>query len=311
MYLLTPRKRLRKHEGLNLTWKSQPTQYFPMVSQMQIPIPHLPSYFLSSSSVPSWHPVCILTNALPDLSAWAFNARSGRRRHGVRRHTWALGQLLDPCIPVLTSPRPMEQHLPWHRVRHRTTSSGVRGVIPVLVWNTNSKGRSVAWRMDRRTCRWLNPSHSTVCLSPSLQILASNYTWQCLLLVPSLAWLSSGSDSVGPKIACQEAARQGTRRRCWFCNKECETCSQPDTAQNQEAWKQQRMQGKEEGQGVRNKGVMVAVVTALMHEGVWFLMTIRSLNRAREEKKIAKGRMGSSNIVVGPRLSSPDLLGLT
>lgn len=232
-------------------------------------------------------------------TAWAFSAR------------WALGQLLDPCIPVLTSPRPMEQHLPWHRVRHRTTSSGVRGVIPVLVWNTNSKGRSVAWRMDRRTCRWLNPSHSTVCLSPSLQILASNYTWQCLLLVPSLAWLSSGSDSVGPKIACQEAARQGTKRRCWFCNKECETCSQPDTAQNQEVWKQQRMQGKGEGQGVRNKGVMVAVVTALMHEGVWFLMTIRSLNRAREEKKIAKGRVGSSNIVVGPRLSSPDLPGLT
>lgn len=62
---------------------------------------------------------------------------------------------------------------------------------------------------------------------------------------------------------------------------------------------------------MRNKGVMVAVVTALMLEGVWFLMTIRSLNRAREEKKIAKGRVGSSNIVVGPRLSSPDLLGLT
>lgn len=66
IYLLAQRKRLRAHEELNLTWKSQPTQYFPMVSQMQIPIPNLPSYFLSSSSIPARYLVCILTNALPN-----------------------------------------------------------------------------------------------------------------------------------------------------------------------------------------------------------------------------------------------------
>lgn len=57
---------------------------------------------------------------------------------------------------------------------------------------------------------------------------------------------------------------------------------------------------------------MVAVTTALIHEGVWFLMMIRSLNReSMRGKEVNKRRVGPSNVVVGPRLPASELLGVT
>lgn len=66
-----------------------------------------------------------------------------------------------------------------------------------------------------------------------------------------LAWQCSGPASVTPKITCWAAARQGMRKKCWLCSKECGACIQPNpalapphTAQSKAAWKWQWKQGE-------------------------------------------------------------------